>query len=52
MKTNFGLQKYHNYTLSELEAMMPWERKTLITQVMMWLEEEKRKLDRKKNGRQ
>jgi hypothetical protein len=50
MKTNFSLQKYHNYSLTELEAMMPWERKILITQVTMWLEEEKRKLERKKHG--
>jgi hypothetical protein len=52
MKTNFDLQKYHQYSLSELESMMPWERKTLITQVMQWLDSEKKRLDRMRNGRQ
>ena len=25
-KLNFSLMQYHNYSLTELENMMPWER--------------------------
>ena len=25
-KTNFSLLQYHKYNLTEIEAMMPWER--------------------------
>lgn len=26
MQTNFNLVKFHNYSFTELENMMPWER--------------------------
>lgn len=50
MKTNFGLQKYHGYSLTELEEMLVWERKIYIAQIMNWLQEEKAKQERKRNG--
>lgn len=51
MKTNFGLQKYHHYTLTELELMMPWEREALVIQTMQWLDEERKRLEQRKHGR-
>ena len=42
-KTNFGLMQHHNYSLTEIEEMMPWEREIYITLLMQHLEEEKRK---------
>jgi hypothetical protein len=30
-KTNFLLMQEHNYSLTELENMMPWEREVYIT---------------------
>ncbi|UOL48747.1 hypothetical protein [Pseudomonas phage Astolliot] len=47
MKTNFGLHKYHNYSLTEIENMLPWERKIEISLVMNWIQDEK---DRIRNG--
>jgi len=32
--------QYHNYSLSELENMMPWERKMYVTLVQRHVEEE------------
>lgn len=40
-KTNFLLQRYHKYSLTELEYMMPWEREILLIILMQTLEEEK-----------
>ncbi len=47
MKMNFGLHKYHNYSMTELEEMLPFERKIYVAQVMNWLAEEKAKQERK-----
>jgi len=40
-KTNFLLQRHHNYTLTEIEMMMPWEREVHIILLLQALEEEK-----------
>ena len=29
-KTNFGLMQHHNYSLTEIEEMLPWEREIYI----------------------
>jgi hypothetical protein len=47
MKTNFGLHKYHQYSITELELMYPWERKIELALLMNWLQEEKHKQDRR-----
>jgi hypothetical protein len=33
--------QHHNYSLTEIEEMMPWEREIYITLLMQHLEEEK-----------
>ena len=33
--------QHHNYSLTEIEEMMPWEREIYITLLMQYLEEEK-----------
>ena len=33
--------QHHNYSLTELEEMLPWEREIYITLLMQHLEEEK-----------
>lgn len=38
--TNFSLMQYHNYSLSELESMIPWERKMYVSLVKRHVEEE------------
>tara|TARA_B100000902_G_C26559888_1_gene551362 strand:+ start:317 stop:457 length:141 start_codon:yes stop_codon:yes gene_type:complete len=33
--------QHHNYSLTELDNMMPWEREIYIAMLLNWLEEEK-----------
>lgn len=33
VKTNFDLKKYHNYSMNEIESMLPWERRVHIDQI-------------------
>jgi len=37
------MMQHHNYSLSELEEMLPWEREIYVGLLMNFLEEEKRK---------
>ena len=37
--------QHHNYSLTELDNMMPWEREIYVGLLMEWIEEEKRKLE-------
>ena len=38
------MMQYHNYSLTELENMIPWEREVYVTLLMKRLEEEERKM--------
>lgn len=42
-QTNFALMKYHNYSLTELEEMYPFEREIYLILVENWVREEKEK---------
>jgi len=42
-KTNFALVQHHHWSLSELEAMMPWERYIYIDLLQAYLKEEEEK---------
>tara|TARA_Y100000389_G_C17265720_1_gene415361 strand:+ start:380 stop:523 length:144 start_codon:yes stop_codon:yes gene_type:complete len=33
--------QHHNYSLSEIEEMMPWEREIYVALLMQYLEDEK-----------
>jgi len=35
------MMQHHNYSLTELENMMPWEREIYLGLLMQYLEEEK-----------
>jgi hypothetical protein len=37
------MMQHHNYSLSELEEMLPWEREIYVGMLMNYLEEERRK---------
>ncbi len=39
-QTNFALMKFHNYTLEDLENMLPWERELYIIMVENWVKEQ------------
>ncbi len=49
-KMNFALMQYHKYTLADLENMIPFEREIYITMLVQYLEEEKQRLESRKNG--
>ena len=45
------MMQYHKYSLSELEAMLPWEREIYIMLLVKHLEEENQRLQQQKQGR-
>ena len=52
-KTNFMMMQHHNYSLKELEDMMPWERDIYIGLLAKHLEQERiehEKQERKNRG--
>ena len=42
------MMQHHNYSLSELENMMPWEREIYLGLLMNFLEEEKKRMEEEK----
>ena len=50
-KTNFGMVQHHNYSLTELENMMPWEREIYIGLLLNYLEEEKKRREQEDRKR-
>jgi hypothetical protein len=48
-KMNFALMQYHKYSLEDLEGMIPFEREIYVTLLVQHLEEEKQRLQSKKN---
>ena len=52
MRTNFALMQHHNYSLTELENMIPWEREIYLHLLLQFIEEEKQRIEneRRKNG--
>ena len=39
------MMQHHNYSLTELENMMPWEREIYLGLLMKYLEEEKKRIE-------
>jgi len=42
------MMQHHNYSLTELENMIPWEREIYIGLLMKYLEEEKKRIEEEK----
>jgi len=40
-KTNFSMIQHHNWSLTEIENMIPWEREIYIGLLIQALEDEK-----------
>ena len=40
--------QHHNYSLSELENMMPWEREIYVGLLMEYIKEENERIDKEK----
>ena len=47
-KTNFGMMQHHNYSLTELDNMMPWEREIYLGLLMNFLKEEEKRIEEEK----
>ena len=52
MRTNFAMMQHHNYSLAELENMIPWEREIYLHLLLQFIEEEKQRTEneKRKNG--
>jgi len=49
-ETNFTLMEHHNYSLSDLENMMPWEREVYVTLLINYLKEKEQQERESQNG--
>jgi 3-methyladenine DNA glycosylase AlkD len=45
LSINFAMMQNFHYTLSDLEGMMPWERRVYIDLLLQHLKDEKERLD-------
>ena len=43
------MMQHHNYSLTELEEMLPWEREIYIGLLMNFLKEEKDRIEKEKD---
>ena len=43
--------QHHKYSLTELEAMIPWERDIYVAMLIQYIEEENQKIKQKQNER-
>ena len=42
------MMKHHNYSLTELEEMIPWEREIYVTLLLEWIEQENERIEQEK----
>jgi hypothetical protein len=49
-RINFALMQFHKYSLTEIEAMIPWERDVYLALLQQHIEEEKLKQQQQQNG--
>tara|TARA_B100001564_G_scaffold312772_1_gene285856 strand:+ start:294 stop:431 length:138 start_codon:yes stop_codon:yes gene_type:complete len=43
--------QHHNYTLADLEGLLPWERDLYVSMLIQYLEQEKQKREEEKASR-
>jgi len=43
------MMQHHNYSLTELETMIPWERDVYVNLLLKHLKEEKERQDKQRN---
>lgn len=41
------MKKHHNFSLTEIEDMLPWERDIYVSLIKEWVEEEKQRMSNK-----
>ena len=42
--------QHHNYSLSDIENMLPWERDIYVDMLITYIKEENDKINRRKQG--
>ncbi len=45
------MMTHYNYSLTELDNMMPWEREIYVSLLSQYVKEQKEKMDREKQRR-
>ena len=50
MENNFSLMQHHNWSLSDLENMIPWEKQTYIKMLQNYIEKRNLEYEQAKNG--
>ena len=50
MENNFSLLQHHNWSLSDLENMIPWEKQTYIMMLQNLIEKRNLEYEQAKNG--
>jgi hypothetical protein len=48
---NFALKQYHQWSLTEIEDMIPFEREVYVAMLIQYLEEEKKRIEAQKGQR-
>lgn len=48
---NFALKQYHQWSLTEIEDMIPFEREVYVSMLIQYLEEEKKRIESQKGQR-
>ena len=43
-ETNFSLMHHHKYSLTELENMIPWEKRIYVSLIMAFIKEQNEKM--------
>jgi hypothetical protein len=43
LKTNFAMMQHHNYSLSDIENMIPWERDIYVAMLVNYINTENEK---------
>ena len=46
LKTNFTMMQHHQWSLTEIEAMMPWERDVYVALLNNHIEEENERIQK------
>ena len=47
---SFALMQHHNYSLTEIESLIPFEKEIYVSMLIKYLDEEKQRLQSKQNG--
>ena len=50
MQNNFSLLQHHNWSLSDIEGMIPWEKQTYVKMLQNYIEKRNLEYEQAKNG--